>query len=38
MAAVRQNEMNVNITLVTTSTWPADGAFFLGVDNVATTA
>ena len=24
-AAVRQNEMNVNITLVTTSTWPADG-------------
>ena len=25
MAAVRQNEMNVNITLVTTSTWPADG-------------
>ena len=25
MAAVRQNEMKVNITLVTTSTWLVDG-------------
>ena len=27
IAAVRQNEMNVNITLVTTSTWPAFSDF-----------
>ncbi len=27
MAAVRQNEMKVNMTLVTTSTWPVEGPF-----------
>ena len=38
MAAVRQNEMNVNITLVTTSTWPAVGPFRFGVVDGATVA
>ena len=35
---MRQNEMNVNITLVTTSTWPAVGPFLLGAGDVATAA
>jgi hypothetical protein len=35
MAAVRQYEMNVNITLVTTSTWPAVGPRRFGRGAVA---